>query len=835
VKPKQKLRLDASAFVAPDHDRWLVRGASDFVSTSFQHHAALPDRLLELLDGTRDLQELARSAGIDAREMRTIVHRLRRRHLVASDRSVGGRSPQRWQWEAIQASARDLAGRARPKVLLVGLGALGLAVLRNLLALDLGTVFICDPAPVGGADIPGYFDDGDRGRLRQAAALDHLPPSLRSRASAIPIDTSDTDSIGASIEAIIGKVTAVVACSDCASALASEAGRICRQRNVPFVGAELTMSGAHIAPQRPDPATTVDDGCYSCEGLYRSLRDPFEWVLDQYAERVHPSVPPWRYPHDVAGLTTLSRVILLELLATLNAADGVRVSQPRHIFVDLESGNLMARALPRHYACSVCFPREVASVESLRQEARRRWTESREADGDPPSLTELWHRLQRFVDSDHGLFQSVQRTTGSDRQALASVFADRGVHARDGAMIQTHRVMAHRHVVRNGTLETVTTHGLTFDDARAAEALAILEGLERLFGLGYCDPRRVVTARYSDVESTALDPRRFPLYADYQYDDPAFKVRRFDPSASMDWLCGVRVVDDEPVLVPRELTFAPRSGLPIYRANSSGAACHSSLVRAILNGLYECIERDALMLAWFNRLSLPRLTMNSGRDPWQIRETFASLGFRITHVDLTNDLAIPVVLAVLEDEREKNFFMVTMATAPTREALLEKLYKELFHFSYPLLIHGDEYRTAVTRAQDPSRVVTMADHVCFYQSRRKIEHAAFLTSSTEERPFGALALPDDEPRAAETELRRLVNRLHQCGYDVVVVDCSAPALRQVGLHVVKVLVPGLQPLHGGHRYRVLGGRRVFEAARLMGYADRDRTPEELNPWPHPYW
>ena len=56
-------------------------------------------------------------------------------------------------------------------------------------------------------------------------------------------------------------------------------------------------------------------------------------------------------------------------------------------------------------------------------------------------------------------------------------------------MIQAHRVMAHRRVVRNGTKDSVTPFGLTFDDVRAAEALALLEGLERLFGLGYCDPK----------------------------------------------------------------------------------------------------------------------------------------------------------------------------------------------------------------------------------------------------------------------------------------------------------------------------------------------------------
>lgn len=836
MKTKHMLQLASSTFVAPTDDRWIVRGASDFTFVSFPPLASLPDKFLELLDGTSDAVEIARRTGLDLDDVRAVLRRLRRRHLLASARSFGERSAERWRWEAIEPSDEPVALHARRTVLLVGLGALGLSVLRTFLDLHLGELVICDPSPVGGADVPECFDDDDRGRRRQEAVLHRLPPSLRSQVSAVAVDTTEVHALAASMEAVVGKATAVIACSECASSLASEIGRICRHRRVPFVGAELTPLGAHIGYQRPTVRTSLDDGCWSCETLYRRSRDPFERALGVYAQRLSPNPPPWRYPHDVAALRTLSHLVLLELLAALDAPLAEGVARPRHVFVDFENNSIIARAIPRHYACPVCYPRQVPTIESLRQDARRQW-DSQRGDIDPASLRDLWHVLQRFVDPEHGFFQSIQRNTGVERQALAAVFEARGLHAHDAAMVQAHRVMAHRQVVRNGRQTTVTTHGFAFDDPRAAEALAILEGLERLFGLDYCDPSRVVTARYSDVESIALDPRDFPLYADFQYDDPAFKLPRFDPSAAMEWVCGIRVADDEPLLVPRDLIFGPSSpSQSVYLANSSGAACHSSFPRAILNGLYENIERDGLMVAWFNRLSLPRLTMAADDpDPGQLRATLARLSFRLTHVDITNDLGIPLVLAVVEDERDKDFFMVTMAAAQTRAALLEKLYKELFHFCYPLLIHGDEHHTSVSRARDPFSVVTIVDHVCFYQNRRKIRHTSFLTSSADERSFATLPLPGDEPDTPEPQLRHLVERLHQHGYDVVVVDCSAPVVREVGLHVVKVLVPGLQPLHAGHRYRVLGGRRVFEVARLMGYADRDRTVEDLNPWPHPFW
>jgi ribosomal protein S12 methylthiotransferase accessory factor len=87
----------------------------------------------------------------------------------------------------------------------------------------------------------------------------------------------------------------------------------------------------------------------------------------------------------------------------------------------------------------------------------------------------------------------------------------------------------------------------------------------------------------------------------------------------------------------------------------------------------------------------------------------------------------------------------------------------------------------------------------------------------------------------EEELQAVLARLGQRGYQVIVVDCTVPLLRELSLYAVKVLIPGLQPLNAGHRYAVLGGRRVYEAPRLMGLAQRDRRLAELNPWPHPFW
>jgi len=84
-------------------------------------------------------------------------------------------------------------------------------------------------------------------------------------------------------------------------------------------------------------------------------------------------------------------------------------------------------------------------------------------------------------------------------------------------------------------------------------------------------------------------------------------------------------------------------------------------------------------------------------------------------------------------------------------------------------------------------------------------------------------------------IEEIVARLGCLGHEVIVVDCTVPLLDSLGLCAVKVLIPGLQPLNAGHRYRVLGGRRVLEAPPRMGMSDRERARNELNPSPHPFW
>ncbi len=123
------------------------------------------------------------------------------------------------------------------------------------------------------------------------------------------------------------------------------------------------------------------------------------------------------------------------------------------------------------------------------------------------------------------------------------------------------------------------------------------------------------TAR--ELGRIAVAPERFALFSERQHAQAAFPFRRFDAGSRIAWIEGRSLPGGEPALLPAELVYlgpATVAGTaPIAHSTSSGLACDESELLAIVKGAFELLERDAFMLVWSNRLSLP-LLRRPGRD-----------------------------------------------------------------------------------------------------------------------------------------------------------------------------------------------------------------------------
>ena len=107
----------------------------------------------------------------------------------------------------------------------------------------------------------------------------------------------------------------------------------------------------------------------------------------------------------------------------------------------------------------------------------------------------------------------------------------------------------------------------------------------------------------------------------------------------------------------------------------------------------------------------------------------------------------------------------------------------------------------------------------------------FLTEAKQECSLDQVACLAAEP-TAEGRLRAVVDRLAAMGAEPVAVELTTDELREVGLRVVRVVVPELMPMSTIMRARFLGHARLYEYARYLGM--HGFSEEDVNPDPQPF-
>jgi len=365
----------------------------------------------------------------------------------------------------------------------------------------------------------------------------------------------------------------------------------------------------------------------------------------------------------------------------------------------------------------------------------------------------------------------------------------------------------------------------------AAVAAAVAETAER-YSLT-CVPHRDLVFASADELPDAVDPERFALFHERQF-VPGFAFERFARTTRVDWVRGIRLPDLEPAFLPAQLVYmwdrARVRGPIIGYGTSNGGACGATFAEALLNALLELVERDAVMITWYGRLSLPVLDVaaDSGLRAHAARY-FDATGVRYAGVDLSQLLDVPTVLGVVRGDTVG--LGVGAASAPTVQVAWKKALAEAFAVRSWARVQrleqaGREFR------DDFTDVRAFADHIALYADPARAIQTAFLDGAAERRPVADIAHLEGESPAAH--VRAIVRRLADAGLTAYAVDVTAPDVRAAGLTVVKAVVPELCPLDVDHRARYLGGTRLYEAAWRRGLRDGPLEYDDVNPLPHPF-
>jgi ribosomal protein S12 methylthiotransferase accessory factor len=365
--------------------------------------------------------------------------------------------------------------------------------------------------------------------------------------------------------------------------------------------------------------------------------------------------------------------------------------------------------------------------------------------------------------------------------------------------------------------------GMTRAEAAAA---AVGEALER-YSASFVPNDALVVASASELAAAAVAPERFALFSERQHEALGFPFRRFTDDARVAWVAGHSLPGGEPALLPAELVFLAGASLegerPIGYATSSGMACGETCEATLVRGLCELLERDAFMIVWSNRLSLPLLDWSSDPRILELdRRYFAPAGIEYAAVDLSCFHRVPSVLGVVRARgRCAGALGVGAGTGPTIERAWWKALAEAF---------ASRAAGAKLALLQPAsdRVVSFEDHIRFYADERHAEATGFLDASLERTRTGAVG------SLGGNHVEELCERVAAAGSSAYAVDVTSPDVAELGLTVTKVVAPELCSLDVAHRARFLGGRRIYEAAWAVGLGAEPLSEADLNPDPHPF-
>ena len=216
----------------------------------------------------------------------------------------------------------------------------------------------------------------------------------------------------------------------------------------------------------------------------------------------------------------------------------------------------------------------------------------------------------------------------------------------------------------------------------ASRAAAIGEAVERYSGAAW-PVHGLPRDSAESLGPAALDPARFSFFRPEQLASPGFPFVPFTSQTTIRWVDGFSVPDCRPVLLPAQLVFLgqpPPDEPLIGYATSNGLACGATPEEAILAGLLELVERDAFMVAWANRLSLPLLDWSDDPVLERIERLYlAPAALRYAAVDASCFFGIPVAFGVVHGpEGDAGQLGLGAAAAVTIQEAVRKALAEAF-------------------------------------------------------------------------------------------------------------------------------------------------------------
>jgi ribosomal protein S12 methylthiotransferase accessory factor len=351
----------------------------------------------------------------------------------------------------------------------------------------------------------------------------------------------------------------------------------------------------------------------------------------------------------------------------------------------------------------------------------------------------------------------------------------------------------------------------------AAKVSALMESVEYWHAEHVVLPLRSESYQQLARETNVVDVHRLPLrggldsMSDGVRETPARATIR--PDLPLLWVDALDLQADRPIMLPFEMVSLNKVGINYaqntFRMDSNGLASGNCRAEAIVHGICELVERDALTL-WWQDVQRPSDVAADLLDPSsvddqacrELLERLGAAGLDTAVWDVTSDIGIPVYQCCVLERAER------VGWRP-------------FGASWG---YGAHPATAVALARAlteaaQSRITMIAgSRDDNFPSQYRTQHDPARLASIRQLFFGAPGHAHFRGRAGvdldtvDGDLATMLGLLRTAGLDsVVVADLTRP---EIGIPTVKVVIPDLEYFSLFIGY--VPGRRAQERAHRQG-------------------
>jgi ribosomal protein S12 methylthiotransferase accessory factor len=301
---------------------------------------------------------------------------------------------------------------------------------------------------------------------------------------------------------------------------------------------------------------------------------------------------------------------------------------------------------------------------------------------------------------------------------------------------------------------------------------------------------------------------------------------RFHKEMPIAWVQGENLQTGQDILVPALLALMTAQTqqpeelfeIPV----STGLAAGQSRDSALKAGLFEVIERDAIAIHWLLRRPLhPILNLDAFID--DLPETAQILLSRHNLLKagafaMTNALSLPAVLVRLQAVKPGMGFSLGAAVADDWPTAIAKAVREACHVWLSYVLSWSPTAPQIS-IQD---IKTYTDHGAFYFNAAQPDLTDWFFDGE-----GVAVLSSGRK---ELSLSELVIACQRKQLTVLTVDLTPADIHSLGLSVVRVIVPQLQPLTCGASRKFTDMRRM---EKCIKQANAPLT-HGVNENPHPF-